>query len=328
MITRRSFLAGSATLAFSAGVSSRVQAESGTLDHQLLYGYPSGASGSKLAAALLPMFAAQGGPTYRLTNIEGGNTRTASIAAAQALPDGTVMLQALSTSLTLMPSLYQDMGFDPLRDFKPIASIADFPYVLAVGPLVPQTVSNVAQYITWVKNNPEFNNIGISIHGSMGELAIRTLMNVTGTPLISQAYQRTDDVLADLKGQSLAAAFVVPSSGISPDPNAPIRPIGITSAERFSFWPQVVPLADQGITDLNLSAWFGWFTQSSTPESTLTPIRTAIRALQASKMYEDVLKGLLLTANPHSPEQITARMNEEVSRYRSLVDRLQISKLA
>jgi tripartite-type tricarboxylate transporter receptor subunit TctC len=328
MITRRSFIAGSATLALSAGGCSALLAASMHSDSQLIYGYPPGATGSKLANALTSLLAAQGGPTYRLTSMQGRNTRTASIAVARAVPDGTFMLQALSTSLTLMPSLYKEMGFDPVGDFKPIASVADFPYVLVLGPLVPNTVTNVSEYIAWTKNNPDFCNIGISVNGSAGELAVQTLANTTDAPLFSQAYQGTYDMLKDLQSQALAAAFVVPNQGINPDLNAPIRPIGITSSERFSFWPHVMPLAEQGIPDLKLSAWFGWFTQSSTPESELISVRAAIIKMQSSQGYADVLKGLLLTASPLSASQITARMNEETDRYQRLVEKLGMKKLS
>lgn len=327
MMTRRSFITGSAAVAMSAGICSHVMGNSAVSGNQLIYGYPPGASGSNLANALLPLLTASGGPTFRLTNKVGRNTRTASMAAAQAVPDGSCLLQALSTSLTLMPGLYKNMGFDALRDLKPVASVADFPHVLVVGPLVPSTVTTVAQYLAWVEKNPEFLDIGMSVHGSIGELAVRALVSVTGAPLRGLAYQGTDDMLADLRAQSLAAAFVVPNRSIGIDPNAPIRPIGITSAARFPFWPQVMPLAEQGVPGLDLMTWFGWFTQAATPESTLMGLRAAVTKLQMSQKYADALKNLLLISNPLSPEKITARMLDDTRRYQRLIDRFHLEKI-
>ncbi|RMP68455.1 Bug family tripartite tricarboxylate transporter substrate binding protein [Pseudomonas syringae group genomosp. 3] len=291
---------------------------------QLIYGYPPGASGSKLANALLPLVVLQGGARYDLTNLEGRSTRTASIAAARAKPDGVVLLQAISASLTLMPSLHKNLGFDPFQDFKPIASLGDFPYVLVIGPIVPRTVTNIKEYLDWLSDNPDFRNIGISVNGSVGQLAVQTLANITGASLRSQSYQGTEDVLRDLRSQVLAAAFIVPNLNVSPSSEAPIRPIGITSAQRFSYWPHVVPLADQGISAMDLKGWFGWFTQSATPESALTTLRAAVIKMQASDRYANVLRSLLLTANSLPPAQITARMHSEFDHYRQMVALLKI----
>lgn len=327
MINRRSFLAGSAGLVIGAGVSRSAMSDSTAQGGRLLYGYPPGASGSKLANALLPLIVAQGGGQYRLTNVEGHSTRAASLAAAKARPDGSVLLQAISASLTLMPSLHSDLGFDSFKDFKPIASLGDFPYALVVGPIVPNTVTNLATYLAWLDDNPEFRNIGISVNGSIGQVAVQALINSTGVPLHSQPYQGTVDLLGDLQSQSLAAAFVVPNPSFSPNTHNPIRPIGVTSAQRFSYWPSVASLAEQGISDMDLTAWFGWFTQSATPESSLTLLRAAIAKMQATIPYADALKTLILNANPLAPAQITARMHEEFYRYQHLVEKLRIAKV-
>lgn len=327
MISRRSFIAGSAGVILSAGIRGPAMSDAINPTGRLLYGYPPGASGSKLANALLPLVTAQGGPRYILTNLEGRSTRTASIAAVKAIPDGTVLLQAISASLTLIPSLHSNVGFDPLLDLKPIASLGEFPYLMVVGPVVPKTVTNLEKYLAWVNDNPDFRSIGISVNGSIGQLAVAALANSTGASLSSVSYQGTEDLLNDLRSETLAAAFVVPNPGISPRLEAPIRPIGITSAQRFTYWPEVVPLAEQGISSMDLTAWFGWFTQSATPESALTALRTAVIRMQASAQYSDVMKALMLIAKPLTPEKITARMHEEFDRYRDMVDRLGIQKI-
>lgn len=327
MINRRSFLAGSAGLVIGAGISSNAMSVSAAPVGRLLYGYPPGASGSKLANALLPLIVAQGGAQYSLNNLEGHSTRAASLAAAKASPDGSVLLQVISASLTLMPSLHSDLGFDPFQDFKPIASMGDFPYVLVVGPMVPTTVTNLDTYLAWLNDNPEFRNIGISVNGSIGQVAVQALINGTGVPLHSQFYQGTVDLLSDLQSQSLAAAFVVPNPSINPKAGTAIRPIGVTSAQRYSYWPSVAPLAEQGISAMDLTAWFGWFTQSATPESALTSLRAAIAKMQASIPYADALKTLMLNANSLAPDQITARMHEEFYRYRRLIDQLRLAKI-
>lgn len=326
MITRRHFLSTTASLALGSTLCSRVKADPPTSGNRLIYGYPAGAGGSKLASGLLALLITQGGPFYHLQNLEGRSTRRASGIAGHAAPDGSTILHAISASLTLLPCVYKDVGFDPIRDFKPLASFGDFPYLMVVGPVVPKSVTDVQQYLAWVEKNPEFRNIGISIYGSVGHLAVLTLALTTGAPIRPQPYQGTAAMLSDLRGQTLAAAFVIPNSGASAEISSEVRVIGVTSAQRVSYWPQVRSLAEQGITGMNLSAWFGWFTQAAVPEERLAPLRQAIQRMQASIAYGDLQKSLQLTPNTLTPQQITARMHQEISRYQALVTALNISK--
>jgi tripartite-type tricarboxylate transporter receptor subunit TctC len=327
MITRRRFIEGSASVILGSGIITRALGDSNIPAGRLLYGYPPGASGSRLAGVLLPLLVAEGGPNYSLINVEGRSTRAASITAALAPSDGTVLLQAISTSLTLMPSVYRELGFDPFKDFKPIASLGDFPYVLVVGPAVPKSVINLASYLEWVKANPDFRNIGTAVNGSLGQLAVMSLINITGESLRSQSYQGTEALFSDLKNQTLAAALVVPNPTISPQPESAFRPIGTTAGERFPYWPSILPLAEQGVSGMDITGWFGWFTQSKTPESALLALRQGVKKMQASPLYAEALRHALLISNVFTPQEITVRMHKEFDRYHDLVGKLRIEKI-
>lgn len=325
MLSRRHFLGGSSALLFGAALAGRAFADSGNAN-RLLFGYPPGAVGSQLASALLPMLAAHGGPSYHLENLDGRSTRLARDTAARAAADGTTLLQTISASMTLLPSVYKDSAFDAMRDFSPLGSMGDFPYVLAVGALVPASVQSLKQYLAWISDNPEYRNVGISIYGSIGHLAVRTLVAATEVPMRVQPYQGTTGLMADLRSQSLASAFLAPGSGVGIEANSPIRAIAVTSRERLTYWPQVPTIAEQGVPQMDFTAWFGWFAQAATPAATLQSLREAVARLQASAEYAPVLKHLLLTPVNLDAEQITARMRNEIARFKSLVDGFGISK--
>lgn len=325
MLTRRHFLGGTCALSLGAALAGRAFADANS-GSRLLFGYPPGAVGSKLASALLPMLAAQGGPSYHMENLDGRNTRVARDAALHAAPDGSTLLQAISASMTLLPSVYKDTGFEATRDFAPLGCMGDFPYVLAVGPLVPASVGNLKQYLGWVNDNPEYRNVGISIYGSIGHLAVRTLVADCDVPLRVQSYQGTTGLLSDLRSQTLAAAFLAPGSGADIAPGAAIRALGVTSRQRLMYWPQLPTLAEQGSPRMDFSAWFGWYCQAATPAGTLHSLREAIARMQASAPYADVLKHLLLTPANLDAEQISARLREETAHYKTLVAGFQISK--
>lgn len=326
MITRRLFLGGSTGLLLGSQLTGLALADPTAAGNRMLFGYQSGAVGSKLAGALLPLLASVGGPGYHLENLEGRNTRLASETAAHAPADGATLLQAIASSLTLLPSVYKASTFDPVHDFTPLACVGEFPYVLAVGGLVPPSVVDLKGYLAWVADNPEYRTIGVAVYGTVGHLAVRTLAAATEAPVRVQPYQNTVGLMSDLRGQSLAAAFIAPGSGVAVGNAAPIRAIGVTSKERLGYWPQVATLAEQGATGMDFTTWFGWFVRASTPHSILQPLRDSVARMQASAQYAEVLRQLLLTPANLTPEQISARMLDETARYKALVDGFHITR--
>jgi tripartite-type tricarboxylate transporter receptor subunit TctC len=328
MISRRTFLKGSAASLLGSAIASTPLAHASaehpvTGSKRLIFGYPPGASGSRLAAGCLPLLDAG----YRLENIEGRNTRTASNTVRSALPDGETLLQVISSSLTLFPSVYKNLEFDPLTDFAPVALMGDFPYALAVGPLVPRQVTTVSHYLQWVADNPDARNIGVSIYGSIGHLAVRILARESGAAVRVQPYGSTNAVIQDLSDRNLAAAFLAPGNGLSVDGSTPMRVIGVTSRQRLSYWSQLPSLAEQGINNMDITGWFGWFAPAATPANILQPLRERIAVMQKTPAYAALQQQLLLTPVSQSPAQISARMREEIQVYRSLVDTYRISKM-
>ncbi|WP_213880477.1 tripartite tricarboxylate transporter substrate binding protein [Pseudomonas sp. dw_358] len=325
MITRRHFLGRTALLAATA-LAGRALADPTDAGNRMLFGYPYGAVGSKLASALLPLLAAEGGPSYHLVNQEGRNTRLASETAAHATPDGSTLLQAISSSLTLVASIYKDVKFDPVHDFTPLACVGESPYALAVGSIVPRSVTDLKGYLDWVEQNPDFRTIGVSVYGTVGHLAVRTLAVDTGTTLRAQPYQGTVPMMTDLRNQQLAAGILAPGSGAGIGPQADIRSIGVTSRQRLFAWPDQPTLAEQGASNMDFINWFAWYTQAAVPAAKLQALHQAIARMQASPAYDTTLKNLLLAPASLSPEQITARLRDETARYKALVQSFNITR--
>lgn len=326
MIKRRTFIQGAAGLALGASLARTPWAEAAA-GGRLLYGYPAGAVGDQLANGVLPLLAAADGPHYDLQIIEGRNTRMASLQARDAPANGSTLLQVLSSSFTLQPHIYQKLDFDPFKDFEPLAAMGDVTYALTLGPVVPATVTSVSGFVAWLRDNPEYRNIGVSIYGTLGHLALRILARNSDVPLRGQPYKGTTAMLTDLSSQGLAAAFTVASNFSDKLAHKDLRPIAITSRERLKYWPNVPTLYEQGITDLDITGWFGWFASRATPASVTTPLRERIKALQASAPFGALQQRLLMVNASADPVQIQARMAEESARYAKLLATYTVGKI-
>jgi len=329
MINRRRFLASSAALLAGASIgagSSWAQAAAG--DRRMLFGYPAGALGTTVGTETLALLASAGGPSYRLENIEGRNTRVATETAKVAAGDGLTLLQAQSTSMCLLPNVYKTTSFDPLKDFTPLATIGEITVSLTVGPAVPQSVTNLTQYLDWLSSNPDFSNVGFSIYGSEGHLATLILARSKGVIIRPQPYKGSLMMIKDVAEGSIGAIFTAAGNGPSEYwSSGKLRSIGVTTAERLSYWPNVPSLAEQGVQGMDLRAWYGWFAPASTPDSITGPLIDKIKVMQAMPAYTELHKRLLLGQDKRDPEQIRERIRTETARYAQLVSTYQMAKI-
>jgi len=329
MINRRRFLASSAALLAGASVgagSSWAQAAAG--ERRMLFGYPAGALGTTIGTEALALLASAGGPSYRLENIDGRNTRVAAETAKAAAGDGMTLLQAQSTSMCLLPNVYKTTSFDPLNDFTPLATIGEMTLSLTVGPAVPNSVTNLTQYLDWLSSNPDFSNVGFSIYGSDGHLATLILARTKSVVIRPQPYKGSLMMIKDLVEGNIGA--IITAAGNGPSENwssGKLRSIGVTTAERLSYWPNVPSLAEQGVQAMDLRAWYGWFAPASTPASITGPLIDKIKAMQAMPAYTAMQSRLLLSQKTLDPEQIRERIRKETARYAQLVSTYQMAKI-
>lgn len=334
MIDRRKFMQGAGTLMLGAGLLqhplARAAASGGG---RLLYGYPAGGIGNFLAEGVIPLLAAQDGPAYQLFNVDGRNTRTATLQAKAAPADASTLLQVLSSSFTLQPNIYKKLDFDPVTDFTPIALFGDFPFSLTVGPAVPLQVNSVASFIQWLKEdgNPTNRSIGVSIYGTLGHLALRMIARGSDVPLRGQPYNGSAAMIKDLDNQSIAACFTVAGNGLGKGfgkgSHDHLRSIAVTGRERLKYWPDVPTLYEQGYTDADLTGWFGWFAPAGTPDEVTGPLRARIASVQASAEYQSLHARLLLTQVSLTPEQIRQRIGNERSQYAALLNKYAINQV-
>ncbi|WP_213878944.1 tripartite tricarboxylate transporter substrate-binding protein [Pseudomonas sp. dw_358] len=319
MINRRRFLASSSVLLAGASIgagSNWAQAA----DRRMLFGYPPGAMGTDLGKGALQVLAGVGGPGYRFDNIEGRNTRLACETFKASPADGLTLLQAQSTTLCLLPNVFKTKTYDASADFMPLACIGEMSLSLTVGPAVPNSVTTLDHYVSWLADNPDYRNVGFSIYGSDGHLATLILARATGTTIKPQPYKGSLMMINDLLDKNLSAGITASGNGgLDLWTSGKLRSLGVTTAQRLSYWPNVPTLAEQGVKAMDLTTWFGWFAQGQTPSSITAPLLEKIAAMQASPAYAELHKRLLLNQPMLSPQQVTERIRKDSARYADLV---------
>lgn len=329
MLDRRSFLSSSALLLLGAALppNSFAAAPEGRLIWGIAPGAQRSSIGNNLAVGALDILATQFNLRYQLDIVDARNTLQASETVKLAPPDGATLLQCQSGSMVLFPAMYKALKYDPLADFMPLASLGDFSYALSVGPVVPPSVTNISQYLAWVGQNPDFRDVGFSVYGSHNHLIALMIARAKEVALRAQSYKSPEAIMADLKNKQLAAA--VTTAG-----NAPLlaasgaRMLAVSSGTRLAALPDIATFKEQGLGDIVIDGWYGWFAPTRTPSATAQALIDKISAMVATSQFIELQKKLLVTPRVMTPAQITQRLKAEIASNQKLVTSYNLSQIS
>ncbi|WP_263064683.1 Bug family tripartite tricarboxylate transporter substrate binding protein [Dickeya dadantii] len=326
-LTRRAFLAGASACMVAPwlGAGAAETAPSG----ELIFGYGKTGIGSALAvdtAASLAQSYQQN--HYQLVNIPSGNSLRAVSTVKRAAPDGRTLLQAQSPQMNLLPVIYRSLPYDPLTDFEPLAIMGEYTLFLTVGKLVDPRVKTLDDYLRWVERNPEYRNVGFTQFGSTGHIAQAILARQKEVALQPVAYFGSSMMIEDLLNGYLSAGLVISGNASGAFRSGRLRAVAVTSTERHPGWENIPTCMEQGVPEMSISGWYGWFAPAAMPDRIYTPLAEALQQRIQHEHYTSVLERYSLKpVSSSSPDKIRERIRDEQEYYRELVDSYHISRI-
>ena len=230
----------------------------------------------------------------------GGAIGTTSV--ARAAPDGmTLIFAASSHNITAL--LSPNAGYDPIKDFVPVANVGMQSYVLMTSSQVP--AKSVAEFIAYARANPGKLNYSSPGHGSSGHLAMAYFCKLAAIDMVHIPYKSTQDATNDvLAGRS--HALIVPNVGATPYMSeSRIRLLGVTSPARSAFLPGVPPIAEQ-LPGYVLESWFGILAPRGTPRAVIDRINAAVGQVLQQPVVLQRLHSQGVEPKPMAPEPFGA----------------------
>ena len=229
-LDRRQFIQGSAA-AFALGALATPASAQSLEASRIIIGFAPGGTidlaGRRIADKLAPTYAR----SAIVENRTGAGGQIAVQNVKAAAPDGATVLLTPSSPLSLHLYTYKKLAYDPVADFTPVSGAAMFDYALAVGPLVPASVTNLTEFLAWCKANPGQANFGSAGLGSAAHLIGGALGRAGKVELRHIAYRGSQPALADMVGGQIAAV-VGPTGEFMPNVKAgKIRLLGTSGAE-------------------------------------------------------------------------------------------------
>jgi len=245
----------------------------------------------------------------------GGTVATRSV--AKNAPDGYSMLLTTNATLATAPSLFQNLGYDPRRDFEPIGLIAATSNVIVVHPSFP--AHSLADLIKIGKETASPIPYGSPGTGTLNHLTIELLAHRTGMKVSHVPYKGAGPALNDLLGGHIRVLISAVPNAHSHIAAGTIRALAVTGAKRSPLIPEVPTLAEAGLAGYEVPLRFGLAVPAGTPRAIVDTLNHALNSALAT---DDVRARLALEGaepQPTTPAEYAAMIDRELTMWSELV---------
>lgn len=257
------------------------------------------------------------GPPVVVDNRAGASGRIAVEALKASAPDGRTLLLAPIAVPVIIPLVFKDASYDPVKDLVPVAQVSTFEYALAVAPNHP--ARDLAGFVAWARANPKQANFGSAGAGSIPHFLGMMVGRGAGVELIHVGYKGAPQLEAELMGGQLAAGMSASSDFIPLHRARRLRILATSGARRSPLVPEVPTFRELGYPSLEIAGWHGVFAPARTPRPTIDQLSTSIgKALQAPALREK-LAGLGIEPTGTTPEQLGGLIAADIVRWRAIV---------
>jgi tripartite-type tricarboxylate transporter receptor subunit TctC len=256
------------------------------------------------------------GQAVLVENRPGAGATIASEAVARAVPDGYTLLTAGGGELSIAPSIYPALGYNPLKDLAAIGLIASSPLMLVVNPRVP--VQDVKALVALVRGQPGKVNFASSGSGSTAHLASELFASMTGTQIVHIPYKGAGPALADLVGGQVDMMFTGVSAALPFVRGGKLRALGVSGTRRLAALPEYAPVADT-VPGFEATTIYALMGPSALPKDIVQRLSTELGRLVAEPGPRERLLALGAEPGGGPPEQLAAYIAREIPKWAKIV---------
>jgi tripartite-type tricarboxylate transporter receptor subunit TctC len=229
-------------------------------------------------------------------NVEGAGGTVAAGQVANAEPDGyTVLMHHIGMSTA--PTLYPDLPFDPLEDFKTIGLVTEVPMtIVARGDFEPTTLEELVAYVKENADTVTYANAGI---GAASHLCGLLFQSAVGVKVTEVPYDGTEPALTDLVGGQVDFMCDQTTNTTGQINAGEVKAYAVTTPERIETFPDLPTTAEGGLSDVEVTVWHGLYVPAETPDEVVQALSDALK--EALK-DETVMKRLAELGTAPVPE--------------------------
>jgi len=316
--TRRRVLATLGAALVLCAATAQAQAQSyPNRTIRIVVPYPAGSSLELIARTAAETFLKQWGQPAIVANMPGGSAAIGTRHVAQAEPDGYTLLLGTNQTHGANSALYPNLGYDPIKDFQPVAGLGRLQHVLVVRRDLG--VRSLDAFIALARKPGAPLNYGSSGNGSASHLAAEMFKRSTGVPLTHIPYKGSVDAVQAVLGGHIDATFTTLPSVLPFVRNQSVIALAVASRDRSSQLPEIPTLAELGVANAEADAWTALFVPAKTPPDIVARLSSTARQAFADPAVNQKIVAAGFVAEVVTPDAFRAFLAEDMARWAAIV---------
>ena len=286
----------------------------------MIVGFAAGGGNDVIARIVAQQMSTLLGQQIVVENKPGAGAIIATELVARAPADGYTILVGATGAMTVNPAVYAKLGYDTLRDFAPISTMAAFPLILVVQASSP--IHSVADLVAYARANPGKSNYGAP--SASFQLVDELFKMKTGIPAEYVAYKGSNEAATAVMSGEVLMQISDPGPVAGLIKGGKLRGLAVTAEKRMSDFPDIPTMAEAGVHDMNVSFWSGLFAPAATPPAIVAKLHdTTVRALQAPDVQEH-LRALALDVVSSTPAEYRQKIAKEITQWTEVAKKADI----
>jgi tripartite-type tricarboxylate transporter receptor subunit TctC len=309
------------TLAFAAGVVAAANVASAQTGFpakavRLFVPYPAGGAVDILARTLGDELSKNWGQPVIVENRPGAGGVVASQALATSAPDGYTLIVVASGHAT-NPFLYPKIPYDTFKDFTPISLLASSPNILLVRADSPY--KTLADLLAQARAKPGSLSYGMAGNGTSTHLAGELLKNLAKVDIVAIPYKGGGPAMNDLLGGQIPMSFNNGPESVGQISAGTVRALGVTTAKRAPFLPDVPTMAEAGVAGYDTGVWWGLVGPAGMSATIVAQLSSDFVAALKAPAVKDRLNTLGAAPIGSSPKEFDAVIHADYEKWGPII---------
>jgi len=283
---------------------------------KVLIGVPAGGTQDVLTRAIAEQVRDTLGPLI-VDNRSGAAGRIAVEAVKTAPPDGRTLLLGTASMMTMFPSAYRQLSYDPIKDFVPIINAARFELALVVHKDVP--ANTLAEFIAWAKAQGDKLSFASYGAGTPSHFLGEMLNRAAGLKMVHVPYRGSTPARQDVMGGSVPVYFDTIGGAQQLLPSGRVKVLATSGEKRSPLMPNLPCFVESGYKDVVATAWFAYYAPLKTPQPIVDKLRAEFtRAINAREVRQQLLQNGMYPVGDNS-EALLKTMREDTARWAGIM---------
>ena len=287
---------------------------------RLVIPFPAGGATDIIGRQVAQKLSVALGQQVVVDNKPGAGGAIGSDIVAKAPADGYTLLMATSSTHSIGPVLNPKMPYDAVKDFAPVAHIANAPSVLVVGQNFPANTAR--ELIDQLKRNPGRYNFGSSGIGTYPHLSAEMFKwRAGGLFVVHIPYRGTGLVITDLVAGQIAFLMDSIVSAQTHIRSGKVKPLAVSGTKRSATLPNVPTLKEVGVPGMEFGNWFGMFAPAGTASEVVARLNRELNAMLKASDFAEGLDKVGAEPAGGTPEQFAKTYRDESEGWKALIQR-------